>query len=122
MPTVVPSGGAQLRRGVRAQTMSPIEHICNPLIEFYGGNVPALRLVLDSEMEDAPGAPTTEAVASVVRAKPEAVAGWLRWSDDKRVSSGWCLLQQNRSYVVRSVQKASASCFIMPLPRAPSSL
>ncbi len=80
--------------------MTPIEQICNLPVAFHAGDKSPLQLVCDSGIEDEPGSLAATSIANILLANPTLVESWLRWSEDKRVSSGWYFLRENNGYLV----------------------
>jgi hypothetical protein len=68
---------------------TPVEAICRLPASFYAGKKSFAQLVRESGITDPSSGATAEALASVLRADPGLIDGWLLWSQNKRVSSGW---------------------------------
>ena len=68
---------------------TPVEAICRLPASFYAGKKPFTQLVRESGITDPASGATAGALASVLRADPALINGWLLWSQNKRVSSGW---------------------------------
>jgi hypothetical protein len=68
---------------------TPVEAICRLPASFYAGNKSFTQLVRESGITDPTSGATAEALASALRADPALIDGWLLWSQNKRVSSGW---------------------------------
>ena len=78
---------------------TPVEAVCRIPASFYGGNKSFTQLVRESGIAEAGGS-TVDALASVLRAEPGLIDGWLRWSENKRVSSGWYFMLNGGACVV----------------------
>ena len=68
---------------------TPAEAVCRLPASFYAGEKSFTQLVRESGIADPASGASADALASVLRAEPALIDGWLLWSQDKRVSSGW---------------------------------
>lgn len=74
--------------------------ICSLVAFFRSGDSSLSRLLRRAGVVDEADLPSRAAVESVLIAHPDLVDVWLRWSQDKRVSSGWYFSQTTGGFVV----------------------
>ena len=82
------------------QADSVVENICRLTADFYGGSKSMIQLVAESGVSACPDVLTASRILAYVTAHPELVEQWLRWSSNKRVSSGWYFRQRSGTYAV----------------------
>lgn len=75
-----------------------VAYLCRLPRTFRGGTESARTLVHKGGTD--PNLITVEAVKAVLDADPGLIDDWQRWSEDKRVSSGWYLGYENGSHIV----------------------
>ena len=93
-----------------------VERLCNLPENFYGGNKSPVQLVAESGIAQYASALSVEAVSTYLSLHPELVAQWLRWSEDKRVSSGWYFMRESDKYIVGYYPKGETLSFADALP------
>jgi hypothetical protein len=82
------------------QVNSVVEHVCQLPVDFYDGSKSMVQLVSESQIDAFPAALTVDVISKYLTDHPTVVEYWLRWSANKRVSSGWYFCQLSDSYVV----------------------
>jgi len=71
-----------------------VARICGLPAQFKAhGTVSVLQLVDESGYRANPGSLTADAVSVYLREHPELIEAWLAYSEDKRTSSGWYVIQ-----------------------------
>jgi hypothetical protein len=63
---------------------------------FDRGDVSMYSLLQESGYFDVAGKASENDILQALKDSPESVAGWLRWSEDKRTGSGWFLIQTDQ--------------------------
>jgi hypothetical protein len=71
------------------QTDEVVARICRLPIDFYVGTKSMVQLVADSGIETQPASLSLANLTKYIGTHPEVVESWLRWSENKRVTSGW---------------------------------
>jgi hypothetical protein len=66
-----------------------VERISGLPIDFYAGSKSMVQLIAESEVATFPSALSVQPICTYMTANPQIVDHWLRWSENKRVSSGW---------------------------------
>jgi hypothetical protein len=90
--------------------------VCHLPVMFRGGNKSFVQLVSESGVSK--GNLTTEALVPFLKENSSLIEDWLRWSEDKRASSGWFFRQEDGGYIVGeypngerlAFQTAAAGC------------
>jgi hypothetical protein len=77
-----------------------VGRLCRLPIDFYQGSKSMAQLAADSGIGEYPYALTVENAAGYVSAHPEVIEMWLRWSANKRVTSGWYLRRNANQFDV----------------------
>jgi hypothetical protein len=77
-----------------------IERIARLPADFYGGSKSMLQLVTESGVARFPLALAVEPIATYITAHPRVVDEWLRWSENKRVSSGWYFNRRTNGFEI----------------------
>lgn len=72
--------------------------VCHFPVIFRDGNKSFVQLVAESGVSKSNL--TAEALVPILQNESSLIADWLRWSADKRVSSGWFFRQEDESYIV----------------------
>jgi hypothetical protein len=93
-----------------------IDHLCNLPAGFYGGSKSPLQLVVESGLAECESALSVEDLLRYLSRNPKLVEQWLRWSEDKRVSSGWYFMRKADKYVVGYYPEGEALFFAEALP------
>ena len=93
-----------------------IERLCSIPENFYGGNKSPVQLVAESGLAQCESALSLEAVSTYLSRHPALVEQWLRWSEDKRVSSGWYFMRESNKFVVGYFPKGETLSFAEALP------
>jgi hypothetical protein len=80
---------------------TPLEAICSIATSFYAGSGRSfVQLVRDSGVADLGAAFAPNALVPLLEANPALIEGWLSWSMNKRVASGWYFQRAQGAYVV----------------------
>jgi hypothetical protein len=80
---------------------SLIEEVCRLTVDFYGGSKKSMmQLVAESGVQMNPAAIEHGRILAYVANHVDIIEPWLRWSANKRVSSGWYFAHQSGQYVV----------------------
>jgi hypothetical protein len=66
-----------------------VERISRLPADFYAGSKSMVQLISESGVATFPSALSVQRIRTYVTANPQIVDYWLRWSENKRVSSGW---------------------------------
>ena len=75
--------------------MDVVARICEIPVEFKArGDVSVLQLVRESGFGAQHATVTVDALGKYLRDKPDLIDAWFRYSEDKRTSSGWYILQR----------------------------
>jgi hypothetical protein len=75
--------------------MDLVTRICRLPLEFKTrGNVSVIQLLDEFGYQASPTSLTVDAVSAVLRQSPELTDAWLGYSEDKRTSSGWYVMQR----------------------------
>ena len=83
---------------------SAIERLCCLANELRRSGKSVHRLVEESGIHAELHQFTERAILDVLRSAPELVADWLGYSQDKRTSGGWYLIEEdNNRYVVGAI-------------------
>ena len=77
-----------------------IPSICTLVGNFRSGGGSVAQLLSSAGVVDEPSLPPRSEFASYLSSRPELVESWLRWSQDKRVSSGWYFSPAPNGFVV----------------------
>jgi hypothetical protein len=93
-----------------------IERLCSIPANFYGGNKSPVQLVAESGLSQCESAFSVEAVSTYLSHHPMLVEQWLRWSEDKRVSSGWYFMRESNKFVVGYYPRGETLSFTEALP------
>jgi hypothetical protein len=88
------------RRGQTMRTDEVIERICSLPADFFNGAKPMVQLVSASGIDACPAALTVANLSGYLTDHPELIEEWLRWSENKRVTSGWYFVRQTDHYIV----------------------
>jgi hypothetical protein len=76
--------------------MDVIARICDLPVQFKTReNVSVLQLLEDSGYREAPSKLTAESVSKYLYGHPDLTEAWFAYSEDKRTSSGWYLVQRS---------------------------
>jgi hypothetical protein len=68
--------------------------------DFYGGSKSMLQLVAESGAVEFPLALAVEPISTYIIAHPQIIDEWLRWSENKRVSSGWYFNRRTNGFEI----------------------
>ena len=79
-------------------TFDAIQKICNLPIEFRDGEKSPRDLIREAGLDVQ--SLTADSITAILKAKPELVAEWLQWSEDKRSSPGHYFLSDGQRHVV----------------------
>jgi hypothetical protein len=79
---------------------SIIELLCSAPANFYGGTKSILALISESGIISRPDMLEVDKIAKYLSLHPALINGWLRWSESKRVRSGWYLIRSAKGYSV----------------------
>jgi hypothetical protein len=90
-----------------------IERICRLPFDFYKRSISMSQLILDTKIENITGLNVTD-IGSYISLHPEIVELWLRWSENKRVSSGWYFNRVSNEYVVNFYPNGETLSFSHP--------
>jgi hypothetical protein len=71
------------------ETNATVDRVCRLSIDFYSGSKSMVELVSDSGIEADPSRLAVANMIGYITTHPEVVESWLRWSENKRVTSGW---------------------------------
>jgi len=82
------------------ETDDVIERVCRLPIDFYNGSKSMLQLVAESGIQAHLAALSPKVLESYIRDHPHIVEHWLRWSANKRVTSGWFFSHQAGGFSV----------------------
>jgi len=83
-------GEKKYRLGAVSDSLNAVvEGISRLPSDFYAGSKSMLQLVTESGVAGFPLALAVESISTYITAHPQIVDAWLRWSENKRVSSGW---------------------------------
>jgi hypothetical protein len=93
-----------------------IERLCNLPAYCKGRNKSPVQLVAESGLAQCEPAFSVEAVSTYLSHHPALVEQWLRWSEDKRVSSGWYFMRESSKYVVGYTPKGETLSFADAVP------
>ena len=75
--------------------MDIVARICEIPVEFKArGDVSVLQLIRESGFEAQHVTVTVDALCKYLRDKPALIDAWFGYSEDKRTSSGWYILQR----------------------------
>jgi hypothetical protein len=74
--------------------------ICMLIANFRSGGDSVAQLLKSAGVLDESSLPPSSELASFLSSRPELVESWLRWSQDKRVSSGWYFSPGSNGFVV----------------------
>jgi len=77
-----------------------VEAICALPDLFRSGSASTVDLVRLSGLPESPEALTRAEIVALLAERPELIDGWLRWSEDKRTSSGWFFVSEAGAFVV----------------------
>ncbi len=77
-----------------------VERLSRLPADFYHGQKSMVQLIAESGINANPASLTVASILAYVTAYPELVEQWLRWSENKRVSSGWYFVHRSGGYVV----------------------
>jgi hypothetical protein len=81
----------------QAVPMDVIARICGLPAQFKArGDVSVSQLVEESGYLAAPADLTVESVSTYLREHPELIEAWFGYSEDKRTSSGWYVVERPR--------------------------
>ena len=79
-------------------TSDEIQQICSLPTKFHSSGKSAYDLIRESGVDVR--SLTTDAIVGVLQTRPELVAEWLQWSEDKRSSPGYYFLSEKQRHVV----------------------
>jgi hypothetical protein len=80
---------------------TPLAAVCTIAASFYAGsNKSFVELVRESHVADCLAEFTSDALVPLLSADPALIEGWLLWSTNKRVSSGWYFQHTQGAYIV----------------------
>ena len=74
--------------------MDVVADVCQIPVRLNRGDVSVWKLVDESGYRDSPMILSVESVSSYLAQHPELVDAWLGYSADKRVSSGWYIVEK----------------------------
>lgn len=77
-----------------------LEQICDMPVAFKLGSKSAIQLLEESGYFEMPNELTIEALVAFIGSHPNVILAWLKWSEDKRVSSGWYFVWKAGGYIV----------------------
>jgi hypothetical protein len=77
-----------------------LDAVCRIPSAFYGGRKSFVAVVRDTGVHPQRAALNAEALTPILRSDPSLIEGWLRWSMNKRVSSGWYFVAESGGYIV----------------------
>jgi hypothetical protein len=80
-----------------------MEQICDMPVAFRRGSKSPIQLLEESGYFEMPNELTIEALAAFIGGHPSVIQVWLRWSEDKRVSSGWYFVRKAGGYIVGQI-------------------
>ena len=95
-------------------TQAIVECICRLPADFYGGSKSMTQLIIESGIEKRSSVLTIPNISAYISNHLELVELWLRWSANKRASSGWYFTHQSNEYVVSFYPKGEALSFSQP--------
>jgi len=75
--------------------MDVVADVCQIPVRLNRGDVSVWTLVDESGYRDSPTVLSVEAVSSYLAQHPALVEAWLGYSADKRVSSGWYIVEKS---------------------------
>jgi hypothetical protein len=93
-----------------------IERLCNLPANFHGGDKSPRQLVAESGLVGCEAVLSVDGVSRYLSGHPKLIEQWLRWSEDKRVSSGWYFMRKADKYVVGYFPKGETLLFAEALP------
>jgi hypothetical protein len=93
-----------------------IERLCNLPTNFHAGNKSPVQLVSESGLSQCESALSVDGVSMYLSRHPKLVEQWLRWSEDKRVLSGWYFMRQSDKFVVGYHPRGETFSFQEALP------
>jgi hypothetical protein len=79
---------------------SIVERLCRLPADFYSGSKSMVQLVAESGINANPAALAVASILTYLTNHSELIEQWLRWSENKRVTSGWYFMRQSGKYVV----------------------
>jgi len=82
------------------ETVGVVGRICRLPVDFYSGSKSMVQLVAESGIRECPSALAASVISPYLTDHPELIEYWLRWSENKRVSSGSYLICRSGGYVV----------------------
>jgi hypothetical protein len=77
-----------------------VDRISRLPVDFYAGSKSMLQLVAESEVAKFPSALSVQRICTYITANPQLVDQWMRWSENKRVSSGWYFTRRGSGFAV----------------------
>ena len=96
------------------ETDEVVARICRLPIDFYCGTKSMVQLVADSGIEAQPTALSVVNLTKYIGTNPEIVESWLRWSENKRVTSGWFFSRHGDRFDVGFYPKGKVLAFSEP--------
>lgn len=80
---------------------TPLAAVCSIATSFYSeGNKSFVQLVRESKIAECLPEFTSDTLVPLLSADPALIEGWLFWSMNKRVSSGWYFQRAQGAYIV----------------------
>jgi hypothetical protein len=77
-----------------------VRRLCSMPADFYRVNKSMVQLTRESGVRDQPGAVTVQKIVDYISENPVVIDAWLRWSANKRASSGWFFRKKSAKYEV----------------------
>jgi hypothetical protein len=77
-----------------------VERISRLPVDFYAGSKSMVQLISESGVAAVPPALSVQRICTYITENPQIVDHWLRWSENKRVSSGWYFARRASGFTV----------------------
>jgi hypothetical protein len=91
-----------------------LEHLCRLATDFYLGSKSMMQLIIESGIDKSPSLLNRAGISSYLTGHVDLIEAWLRWSADKRVSSGWYFSERDGGYRVALYPKGEKLEFSDP--------
>jgi hypothetical protein len=95
-------------------TDETVARLCRLPVDFYGGSKSMVQLVADSGIEEHPETLTVVNMMRYIATHPELIEAWLRWSENKRVTSGWYFSRRAARFDVGFLPEGDVSTYSDP--------
>jgi hypothetical protein len=91
-----------------------LERLCRLSADFYSGDKSMKQLIFESGIANSPSTLNVATIAAYFGRHTNLIEEWLRWSANKRVTSGWYFKADRDGYVVSFYPKGEVVRFSLP--------